>query len=539
MRRAVALVFVLLAVGCAGEREDASERPRQPGGTAPAETDAARTDTQGGDAETETQPARSGADGDAPTPEPTPPRQPPAPPAPTTPPAEPDPGLLAQTRLFVGFHDDPSFRWRRDRGVMLRRARDAGATVIRTTVDWSEVAPEPPRRDGDPFDPSLRLDGIDELVRRAQSLGVEVLLTIWGTPAWANAAEGRNRPPHDHGDLEAFARALADRYSGRHAGYPFVRFYSVWNEPNLEQFLAPQFDAQGRSVSPWLYHRIFRAAYAGLKAGSPRALVGAGETSPRGRDTPSPDDVQDSHSPAGFAGRLSRLRPRLRFDAWAHHPYPRGPRSRPLAPTPWPNVRLENLRRFEAGLDSWFGRRSIPIWLTEYAHETRPHDAKGVDAETQARFARDALEAAARDPRVRMFVWFTFRDDAGNPWQSGVVEARSRAKPALASFGAVARTLDARVAIRHAGGAEAVVRMGALELAYHVGAGAAVGVTARLRGPNGEVVRRPRVRLARDGWLTFRLPVDPTPGARYVLEVAADDVYGHRVARRALVRGVD
>ena len=533
MRLAFVVVLVLLVAGCAGDREESSDpgaRPPDTVATSPADTATESTSTA---TATEPEPATTSGS-EEPEPEP----QAPPPPAPTTPPAQPEAGRLAQTRLFVGFHDDPSFRWRRDRAAMLRKARAGGATVIRTTIEWSEVAPEPPRRDGAPFDPSLHLDGIDELVRRAQSLGIEVLLTIWGTPDWANAGEGRNRPPHDHADLEAFARALADRYSGRHAGYPFVRFYSVWNEPNLEQFLAPQFDERGRSVSPWLYHRIFRAAYAGIKAGSPRALVAAGETSPRGRDTPSQDDVQDSHSPANFAGRLSRLRPALRFDAWAHHPYPRGPRVGPLATTPWPNVRLANLGRFEAGLDRWFGRRAIPIWLTEYAHETRPGDGKGVEPEAQARFAREALAAAAADRRVRMFVWFTFRDDAGNPWQSGLLEAGSRAKPAFASFRDAARGLDARVAVRHDGGREAVVRVAALELAYYSGAGAAVGVTVRMNGPGVDVVRQPRVRLGRDGWVTFRLPVAPAAGARYRLLIEAGDVHGHRVVRRVTVRGV-
>jgi hypothetical protein len=531
---ALALVLALVA-GCAGEDEPSLE----PGARAPAagETSPGETATTRDGASTSPDPAETATTEETPI---APPVTGPAPvvPSPTQPPAQPDPGRLAQTRVFVGFHDDPSFRWRRDRGALLQRAQAAGATVIRTTVEWAEVAPRPPRRPGDPFDPNLRLDGIDEFVRNAQRLGIEVLFTVWGTPEWANGGAGRNRVPDDLGDLESFARALADRYSGRHPGYPFVRFYSVWNEPNLEQFLAPQFDARGRSVSPWLYHQLFRAARAGIKAASPRALVAAGETSPRGRDVPSRDRIQDSHSPAGFAARLGQLRPRLRFDAWAHHPYPRSARSGPLERSPWPSVRLSNLGRFEAGLDAWFGRRAIPIWLTEYAHETRPHDAKGADAETQARFAREALAAAAADPRVRMFVWFTLRDDPSNPWQSGLLTNRSKAKPGFAAFGAAARRLDARVSVQSDGDGAAVVRVAALELAYYVGAGAPVGVDARVSGPGVDVVRRPRVRLGRDGWLTFRLPIRPTAGEAYSLVVHAGDAHGHEIVRSVAVRAV-
>jgi hypothetical protein len=89
-------------------------------------------------------------------------------------------------------------------------------------------------------------------------------------------------------------------------------------EPNTEQFLAPQFDADGRSVAHALYARLYRAAYTGIKQANPKALVAIGETSSHGRDRPSRGSVQDSHSPARFARLLSEQRPRLRFDAWGH-----------------------------------------------------------------------------------------------------------------------------------------------------------------------------------------------------------------------------
>ena len=72
--------------------------------------------------------------------------------------------------------------------------------------------------------------------------GMEVMLTIWGTPAWANGGKGQNYAPTRVADLQNFAQALASRYSGRFNGYPFVRYYTVWNESNLGQFLSPQYD---------------------------------------------------------------------------------------------------------------------------------------------------------------------------------------------------------------------------------------------------------------------------------------------------------
>ena len=179
--------------------------------------------------------------------------------------------------------------------------------------------------------------------------------------------------------LEDFATALADRYSGRHSGYPAVRLFSAWNEPNLEQFLAPQFDSAGRSVGPALYAPLARAVYEGIKRGNSQALVAIGETSPRGHDVPTDGVVQDSHSPARFARLLSEVRPAMRFDAWAQHPYPPRPQLAPGRPVRWPRVGIGNLERFGAALDEWFGRDATPIWITEYAHETLPPEPLGIE----------------------------------------------------------------------------------------------------------------------------------------------------------------
>ena len=159
-------------------------------------------------------------------------------------------------RMWVGFHDDPSFRWEGDRGATLDRVRAANATLVRAVVTWAQVAPERPANATDPFDPAYRLDDLDELVRGAQQRGLEVLLSIWGTPRWANGGKTPNVMPTRLADLRDFSQALASRYSGRNSGYPFVRFWSVWNESNLQLFLTPQFDARRKIVGPRNYAKL-------------------------------------------------------------------------------------------------------------------------------------------------------------------------------------------------------------------------------------------------------------------------------------------
>src|SRR5581483_7653473 len=155
---------------------------------------------------------------------------------------------------------------------------------IRATADWSQIAPTRPTVASDSFDPAYNFTDLDDLLRHAAMDGMTVMLTIWGTPAWANHARGPNYVPDQMNDLFAFTRAVADRYSGRHPGYPFVGYYTIWNEPNNARFLAPQFDVQGNAVSPYLYATLSRFAYAGLKTGNPLATVAIGQTSSRGSD---------------------------------------------------------------------------------------------------------------------------------------------------------------------------------------------------------------------------------------------------------------
>jgi Cellulase (glycosyl hydrolase family 5) len=422
-------------------------------------------------------------------------------------------------RLLVGFQDDPTLRWANDRMLMLAKLKRAGATVIRTTVDWAQVAPRRPARPADAFDPVYRLDDVDELTRNAQRLGVELLISIWGTPPWANGGKKPNHAPSDPHDLEDFAHALADRYSGRHAGYPSVRLFSVWNEPNLEQFLAPQFDTRGRSISPAIYARLANAVYEGVKDANPGALVAIGETSAHGRDAPSRDRIQDSHSPVRFARLLAQAQPRVKFDAWAQHPYPPRPGLAPGASVRWPRVGLSDLERFGHALDAWFKRQGVPIWITEYGLETRPADPHGIPEALQARYGPDALRMASALPRVRMFVWFVFHDRRETPWQSGLIAANGRPKRALAAFSHAARRLSVRQPLVADDAGRVYVP--ALELAYRAPPGSSIQI-------QGVRAYSFSVHLGRDGWLN--VPLTGAAGGP-LIAFRADDGQGNSIWR--------
>jgi Cellulase (glycosyl hydrolase family 5) len=430
----------------------------------------------------------------------------------------------AAPHMWIGFQDDASFRWRPERVQNLADAQQANTTIVRAWVFWPQVAPSRPANAADSFDPAYRWDDLDELIRNAQFRGMEVLLSPWGTPKWANGGKTPNYAPTNIADWSKFIHALADRYSGKHQGYPAVRFWSIWNEPNLNQFLAPQFVGK-KDTSPAIYAKLFRAAYSQIKSTSSTAQVAIGETGPRGRDKPlGSSSLQDSHSPGKFAQLLAAVKPRLAFDAWAHHPYGTTFTAPPLQKVKWPNVTLASMSRFETSIDTWFQRKNTPIWITEYGYQTAPAQPKGVSLTTQAADLRSALTATARDPRVQMFIWFTYRDDAGNPWKSGVVANDGSRKPSYAALADAALPLDGRdLVLKIAAGRSPVVSFPARDLARNTAPGEGVGVTYSVYdGTKPMGVHQPLLPMGRDSWVTLPVELTPEKGHTYTVIVSAN-----------------
>ena len=443
-------------------------------------------------------------------------------------------GASAAERMWVGFTDDPTFRFGPDRQASLDLAARSGATIVRTVVIWSSIAPERPIDATDPFDPSYHLDGLDELVRNAQARGLETLITIWGTPTWANDARGPQRVPTDINDFRDFAEAIASRYSGRYPGYPFVRFFGIWNESNLSTFLRPQFDSTGRIVGPAIYARLAAAGYAGIKAGNRAAQVAIGETSSNGRQQ-HVAGATDAVAPGLFAELVARADPKLRFDAWAQHPYPFPVSRPPTQVVAWPNVTLTSLGRLETTLDEAFGRKGIPIWITEFGNETRPDEPRGVTEAQQAAYLPQAIAIAQRDPRVRMFIWFVFRDSPGSAWQSGLSHEDGSPKPASSAWPTAVAPLDARNGkVTARGGTVPTLTVYVRDFCANNPAGAAVGTTTRVRVPGRLVgVAQAQLPLALDCTVHVRLPVTVKRDKTYVATITLN-VGGGNAARRVI-----
>ena len=107
----------------------------------------------------------------------------------------------AEERMWIGFHDDPVLRYGQNRLEEMDAVRADNATIVRTLVEWRSIAPKRPASAANAFDPSYRFADLDEFVRNAQQRGMEVLMTIWGTPKWAKRRQGAGVPADEDGGL--------------------------------------------------------------------------------------------------------------------------------------------------------------------------------------------------------------------------------------------------------------------------------------------------------------------------------------------------
>src|SRR5262245_21797654 len=107
-----------------------------------------------------------------------------------------------------------------------------GVPVVRFTLRWNVIARRRPKQPTSPRDRAYDWRRSDRVLRGLRRHALTPVLTLVGTPAWANGRRAPNfAPPHPR-DFRAFARAAATRY-------PWVRYWLIWNEPNKRLWLRP------------------------------------------------------------------------------------------------------------------------------------------------------------------------------------------------------------------------------------------------------------------------------------------------------------
>lgn len=345
--------------------------------------------------------------------------------------------------MVVGFYDDAQVYgntvW------AFNQLRSLRAGIVRTTLDWSQVAKRRPTKPADPADSAYNWTAVDRVVDEADKKGIRVLLAIYGTPRWAGLA--RNRVPRRPLDLRLFATAAALRYSGTYTvkeqeneperTLPAVRRWLAWNEPNNPIFLRPQWKMVARKwrvQAAYDYAKICSAIWSGVHATRLAGQkVACGATGPRGNDAPR--SSRASTSPLLFMSWLRRAGLR-RMDAYAHHPYYGHRSEKPTTVSRSKKaVTMGNIGVLIKRVNQLWGRKTR-VWVTEYGYQTNPPDRLfGVSYKNQARYLHQAVALAKKTRRIDMFVWFLIRDEPRlSGWQSGVLTRRGQRKPAYRAF---------------------------------------------------------------------------------------------------------
>jgi hypothetical protein len=338
---------------------------------------------------------------------------------------------------------------------------DLGVDNVRIFAQWSQIAPRtrPKGFNGaDPSSPGYFWVYLDAAVARVRAAGMTVTLNITGPGrVWASSEPRRRKgswKPRPSA-YAAFAKAVALRYGSQ------VDRYILYNEPNISAWLSPQASCKrGRCtpVSPHLYRSLVRAAYPAVRAADPGAQVIIGALSPRGQRLRETNTVM---RPLLFLRRLGcrsdsfrRIRTGAcrRFkpatgDGFAIHPY--SGRLPPQRSHPNPDdVALASISRLTRTLDRLQRQRALKaatrrfgIYVDEYAYQTKPPDKiGGVALFKQDRWLQEAAYIAWRNPRIRLFTQYLWRDEPRSSdgsyggWQSGLRFANGRTKPSYSHF---------------------------------------------------------------------------------------------------------
>jgi endonuclease/exonuclease/phosphatase family metal-dependent hydrolase len=276
----------------------------------------------------------------------------------------------------------------------LKLMHQAGIGWVRADFDWSGVE----RQAG-----TWQFDHLDQTVAWAEAEGVRILPILdydvpWARPAYKNLDKW----------LE-YVRRVVTRYKDR------IRYWEVWNEPNLEQFWHDK-------PNPADYAKLLKATHETIKQIDPELVVLLGGVS--GIPWPYLEGIYEA------GGKDS-------FDVMNVHPYryPSSPEERPL---------YDDLVRLRQLMDK-YGDKGKPIWITEVGWPTQ-QDRRGVSPERQAEMlARTYL--LSLQAGVEVVFWYEFQAPEGKPEYNedhfGIVHRDLSPKPAYTALAALARARPA------------------------------------------------------------------------------------------------
>jgi hypothetical protein len=377
------------------------------------------------------------------------------------------PGLAAasgplQTAVF-----DPDAFSSPQAATAFKLAHDAGTNFVRLDVRWKQIAPSgktiPKGFDpANPADPKYLWAGLDNQVQLAQANQLQPVITVMDAPVWAQSTEkhqnsfagfhvGAFKP--NPAQLQTFAHTLATRYDGSYAGLPRVRYFELWNEPNLLHYLYPQFEA-GKEYSPDMYRGMVNAFSAGIHSVKADNVVIAGALAPFNVHLP---EGPLGISPLEFMRKMLCMsddpdpKPtcdtKTYLDVWSHHPYTTGGPTHQA--TEKDDVSLGDLPEMRKLLEAAaraghvVSNGPVGFWVTEFSWDTKPPDIhrSTLPVKLHARWTEEALYRMWR-AGVSLVAWYQLQDrpfprtahQSGLFYLSGASLDNAQPKPSFRAF---------------------------------------------------------------------------------------------------------
>jgi hypothetical protein len=264
-----------------------------------------------------------------------------------------------------------------------------GAQWIRFDLNWADI-----QSDGRSSYDWARYDA---LVNAVVTRGLEPLVIVAYTPAWARPADcaddDKCGPARIH-DYTKFVRKSVKRYKSLG-----VNHWEIWNEPNLVSFWKPAPDIDR-------YAQMLIRASAAIHRADRDAVVLTGGTAPAGNDG-------TNVAPVTWLAGLYERSAGGSFDAVSHHPY-----CYPwLAPgeyaewCAWSQMADTPVSLRSVMVDNGDGHKKI--WMTEYGAPTG--GPRAIDEETQAEWVTKAFAEVEQASWAGPLFWYNHRDGAVDP----------------------------------------------------------------------------------------------------------------------------
>jgi len=312
----------------------------------------------------------------------------------------------------------------------------AGLDSVRISETWAPGLTAPMAKDA---------AELANVAGAAQLLGLKVYVSV--------ANYGSRTTPlsdQDQSDFAAYAAWIA-------AKHPNLAGVIVGNEPNLNGFWLPQFNADGTDAAAPAYESLLAKTYDAVKAAQPSLQVIGGALSPHGGDASSFGGIRPTHSPTAFiqdlgtayraSGRAAPI-----MDAFGFHPY--GDNSSQPPSFAHPNttsIGIGDYTKLVALLGTAFdgtgqSGSTLPILYDEYGVEsqipatltdlytgTEKPTSKPVDETTQGQYYQQAIALSFCQPNVEgLLLFHAFDEGSLQGWQSGVYYVNKTPKPSLA-----------------------------------------------------------------------------------------------------------